>query len=105
MRTTAAPPSWRSPSASLPIDSWWGISVYNAEGYFEKNDRDIYTINSINAVANDDGSFTVQFGGCDAAARNCLPIFPGWNYAVRLYQPRQEVVDGTWTFPQAQPVG
>ena len=88
----------------LPIDSWWGVSVYNAEGYFEKNDRDIYTINSINAVANDDGSFTVQFGGCDGDAPNCLPIFPGWNYAVRLDKPRQEVIDGTWTFPAAEPI-
>jgi hypothetical protein len=88
----------------LPIDSWWGVSVYNAEGYFEKNDRDVYTINSINAVANDDGSFTVQFGGCDDATANCLPIFPGWNYAVRLYLPRQEVIDGTWTFPAAEAV-
>jgi hypothetical protein len=88
----------------LPIDSWWGISVYNAEGYFQKNDRDIYTINSINAVPNDDGSFTIQFGGCDDATTNCLPIFPGWNYAVRLYRPRQVVIDGRWTFPAAEPV-
>ena len=88
----------------LPIDSWWGISVYNADRYFEKNDRDIYTINSLNAVPNDDGSFTVQFGGCDGDAPNCLPIFPGWNYGIRLYRPHQEVIDGTWTFPAAEPV-
>jgi hypothetical protein len=87
----------------LPIDSWWGISVYNPDGYFEKNDRDVYTINSVNAAENDDGSVTVQFGGCDNAAPNCLPIFPGRNYAVRLYRPRQEVIDGTWSFPAAQP--
>jgi hypothetical protein len=30
---------------------------------------------------------------------NCLPIFPGWNYRVRLYRPRKEIVDGTWEFP------
>jgi hypothetical protein len=87
----------------LPIDSWWGISVYNAEGYFEKNDRDIYTINSVNAVANPDGSYTVQFGGDPDTAPNCLPIFPGWNYAVRLNLPRQQVIDVTWTFPAAEP--
>jgi hypothetical protein len=87
----------------LPIDSWWGVSVYNAEGYFEKNDRDIYTINSVNAAANEDGSFTVTFGGCESDAPNCLPIFPGWNYAIRLYKPRREVIDGIWTFPAAQP--
>jgi hypothetical protein len=87
----------------LPIDAWWGIAVYNADGYFEKNDRDVYTINSVNAAANDDGSYTVQFGG--EGARNILPIFPGWNYCVRLYRPHQEVVDGAWVIPKAVPVG
>jgi len=29
---------------------------------------------------------------------------PGWNYLVRLYRPRQEILDGTWKFPQARPV-
>jgi hypothetical protein len=29
---------------------------------------------------------------------------PGWNYTVRLYRPRQEIVDGAWKFPEAQPV-
>jgi hypothetical protein len=89
----------------LPIDAWWGVSVYNAEGYFEHNDRGIYTINSINAVADDDGGYTIQFGGDVGDAPNVLPILPNWNYAVRLYLPHQEVIDGTWTMPEAQPVG
>jgi hypothetical protein len=46
----------------------------------------------------------IQFGGCDGSRANCLPITPGWNYLVRLYRPRAEVLDGSWTFPQAQPV-
>jgi hypothetical protein len=33
-----------------------------------------------------------------------LPITPGWNYIVRLYRPRKEVLDGSWTFPEGQPV-
>ena len=36
---------------------------------------------------------------------NCLPIMEGWNYLVRLYRPRPEVLDGTWTVPGATPVG
>ena len=28
----------------------------------------------------------------------------GWNYTVRLYRPRKEIVDGTWKFPKAEPV-
>jgi hypothetical protein len=30
---------------------------------------------------------------------NCLPIMDGWNYIVRLYRPRSEILDGTWSFP------
>jgi hypothetical protein len=27
---------------------------------------------------------------------------PGWNYTVRLYRPRAEILNGTWKFPEAQ---
>ena len=27
----------------------------------------------------------------------------GWNYAVRLYRPRNEILRGGWKFPEAQP--
>ena len=61
-----------------------------------------YTLNSITAKKDADGLVTVQFGGCDGKAANCLPIFSGWNYMVRLYRPRKEVLDGTWKFPELQ---
>jgi hypothetical protein len=47
-------------------------------------------------------AFAVQFGGCDGKIPNCLPTPPGWNYLVRLYRPRPEVLSGAWTFPEAQ---
>jgi hypothetical protein len=28
----------------------------------------------------------------------------GWNYAARMYQPREEILDGSWTFPVPQSV-
>jgi hypothetical protein len=46
----------------------------------------------------------IQFGGCDGKIPNCLPIMKGWNYAVRLYRPRAEILNGTWKFPEATPV-
>ena len=46
----------------------------------------------------------IQFGGCDGKIANCLPITPGWNYIVRLYRPRAEILDGVYTFPEAQPI-
>jgi hypothetical protein len=89
----------------VPVDGFWSISVYDAEGHFRKNDLNAYTLNSITAKKDTDGSVTVQFGGCDGKVANCLPICPGWNYMVRLYRPRKEVLDGTWKFPEAASVG
>ena len=28
----------------------------------------------------------------------------GWNYTVRLYRPRREILDGRWRFPETRPV-
>jgi hypothetical protein len=86
----------------VPVDGFWSISVYDAEGHFRKNDLNAYTLNNITAKKDADGSVTVQFGGCDGKVANCLPICPGWNYMVRLYRPRKEVLDGTWKFPEAE---
>jgi hypothetical protein len=88
----------------VPVDAFWSISVYNAEGYFQKNAFDAYTLNSVTAKKNADGSVAIQFGGCDGKIPNCLPTMPGWNYMVRLYRPRAEIVNGTWVFPEAQAV-
>jgi len=35
---------------------------------------------------------------------NCIPITPDWSYTIRLYQPRKEILDGTWRFPKPSPV-
>jgi hypothetical protein len=88
----------------VPVDGFWSISVYNAKGYFEKNDLDAYSLNNITAKKGEDGSVDVQFGGCDSKIANCLPIMPGWNYLARLYRPRAEILDGSWKFPEARPV-
>jgi hypothetical protein len=86
----------------VPVDGFWSVSVYNKEGYFAENQRNAYTVNNVTAKPNADGSVTIRFGGEDDSA-NSIAIMPGWNYVVRLYRPRQEILDGTWTFPTAQP--
>jgi hypothetical protein len=86
----------------VPVDAFWSISLYNADGYFAKNDLNAYSLNNITATKGGDGSVAVQFGGCDGKIPNCLPIMAGWNYTVRLYRPRAEILDGSWKFPEAE---
>lgn len=88
----------------VPVDAFWSVSVYNAEGYFEKNPENAYSINNLTAKKKSDGSIAIQFGGCDDKTSNCLPIVKGWNYTVRLYRPRAEILNGKWKFPEPQPV-
>jgi len=85
---------------NVPVDGFWSISLYNAEGYFEKNPYNAYSLNNLTSVKSADGSTVVQFGGCDGKIPNCLPIMKGWNYTVRLYRPRQEILSGKWKFPE-----
>jgi len=87
----------------VPVDGFWSLTVYNSEGYFEPNEYGAYSLNSHTAIKGPDGSVAIQFGGCDGKIPNCLPIAKGWNYTVRLFRPRTEVLDGSWKFPLAQP--
>ena len=85
----------------VPVDGFWSVTVYNSEGYIEANQFEAYSLNSYTAIKSPDGSVTVQFGGCDGKIPNCLPIIKGWNYTVRLFRPRPEILDGRWKFPLA----
>jgi hypothetical protein len=96
---------YRLTAKDVPVDGFWSISVYNAKGYFEPNLRNAYSLNNLTAQKNADGSVAVQFGGCDGKTPNCLPTVGGWNYTVRLYRPRAEILNGNWKFPEPQPVG
>ena len=87
----------------VPVDGFWSVSVYDAEGYYRPNPRNAYSLNNITAKKAEDGSVAIQFGG-ESNTANCLPIVPGWNYTVRLYRPRPAILNGTWNFPEPRPV-
>lgn len=96
--------AYRLTLKDVPVDGFWSVSVYNKDGFYDKNPQNAYTLNDVTATPNPDGSVTVQFGACDGAAKNCLPITPGWNYLVRLYRPRKAILDGSWKLPKLEPV-
>ena len=87
------------------MDGFWSISVYNAKGFFEKN-----ALERLHAQRRHRQAEPGRLGDDPVrrlrAARspNCLPIAPGWNYLLRLYRPRKEILDGTWKLPEAEPV-
>jgi hypothetical protein len=87
----------------VPVDGFWSVTVYNNEGYIEPNQYATYSLNSYTAIKGPNGSVAIQFGGCNVEIPNCLPIMKGWNYTVRLFRPRPEILDGRWKFPLAAP--
>ena len=89
----------------VPVDAFWSVSVYNSRGFFEPNAKDLYSVNSVTGDRNNDGSITVRFvasvGG--DIPPNAIVTPEGWNYLIRFYRPRAEVLDGSWTPPTLTP--
>jgi hypothetical protein len=90
----------------VPVDAFWSVSVYDAAGYFVPNRSGRYSVNSVMATPDADGSVTVRFLPEDTHldVPNAIPVPEGWNLLVRLYRPRQAVRDGSWSLPELRPV-
>jgi hypothetical protein len=95
--------AYRLTVKEVPVDAFWSVTVYTAAGYFNSNELNAYSVNSVTGKKGADGAITIQFGDCSKETPNCLPVSKGWNYMVRLYRPRQEILNGTWSFPAAEP--
>ena len=87
----------------VPVHGFWSVTLYDDKGWMPVNKYNAYSFNNVTAKKDKDGSITIHFGG-DPKADNFLPIVPGWNYIVRMYKPGPEILDGSWTFPNAKPV-
>jgi len=87
----------------VPVRAFWSVIVYDANGFIPENDLGVYSYNNVTAKPNADGSFSIHFGG-DKDQINYIPISAGWNYGIRMYEPGEEIMDGSWTFPKIVPV-
>jgi len=87
----------------VPVDAFWSVTLYDQEGWMPVNKYNAYSFNDVTAKKDKDGSITIHFGG-DPKADNFLPIEKGWNYIVRLYRPKKEILDGSWKFPEPKAV-
>ncbi|WP_370329040.1 DUF1214 domain-containing protein [Mycolicibacterium hippocampi] len=101
-----APGDYELTFKDVPVDAFWSVSVYNADGFFEPNPHGLYSVNSVTGAPNEDGSITVYFSAGSGAADmpNCIITPPGWNYLIRLYRPRAEFFSGAWTAPSLRPI-
>ncbi|GAA0261012.1 DUF1214 domain-containing protein [Haladaptatus pallidirubidus] len=88
---------------NVPVDAFWSVTVYNRDLYLEENKYDAYSVNNVTAERADDGSVTIHFGG-DPDQPNFIYTPDGWHYIVRLYQPRKPIINGSYQFPEAEPV-
>ena len=84
----------------VPVYGFWSVTLYDDKGWMPVNKYNAYSFNNVTAKKIKNGSVTIHFGG-DPKADNFLPIVPGWNYLVRMYKPGPEILNGTWTFPNA----
>jgi hypothetical protein len=84
----------------VPVDGFWSVTVYDKNGFMAKNDLGVNAINNVTGTKGADGSYLLQFGGCDGSVPNCIPVTEGWNYTIRLYRPHPEVIDGSWRAPE-----
>jgi len=69
---------------------FFSITMYDAEGWMF-NEKAI--LNKNNITFNEDGSFDVTFGECGDDAKNNLPITKGWNYVMRVYEPKLDQLE------------
>jgi hypothetical protein len=91
-------------TSDVPVHAFWSVTVYDADGFIPENSMGKYSFNNVTATPNDDGSISIHFGGCEDGRINCVPVTKGWNYVIRMYEPGQEILDGSWTFPAIKPL-
>ncbi len=84
-----------------PVQGFWSITMYNNQQFFVENPINRYKIGQLDQLKyNADGSLDLfiqaSSPGADKEA-NWLPSpTDGFNLILRLYWPREEVINGTW---------
>ena len=96
-------------ASTPPVDGFWSLSVYNAQGALLGSARHSIHSETTGLKRASDGSIRITLAPELALAEqsNWLPIWRGEGVRVvlRLYQPRAAVLDGSWHPPLIVPAG
>jgi hypothetical protein len=100
----------RFPKGQLPpVNAFWSLTMYNTKQAFVQNPIDRYAIGDRDELTSDaDGAVTLYLQhdspGKDKES-NWLPApSDAFNVFMRLYWPKQEILDGTWKIPPIERV-
>jgi len=87
-----------------PVNGFWSLTMYSADGYFIANPINRYAIGNRNQLKyNADGSLDLYFQNLSPGKdkeSNWLPAPSGiFNLCLRMYWPKEEMLNGSWTPP------
>jgi len=93
-----------SKGATPPVDAFWSITLYDAEGFQVGNSLNRFAVSSwMPFKYNQDGSLDLYFQNDSPGAgkeANWLPAPQGpFNLTMRLYAPKSEALTGQWNPP------
>ncbi|WP_084478056.1 DUF1254 domain-containing protein [Nocardia jejuensis] len=89
-----------------PVDAFWSITAYDADGFLIPNSAAIYAIgHQVPVTLDPDGSLNLVVQnadpGPDVPQGNWLPIPAAgpFSLTLRMYSPKDNVIDGSWQVP------
>lgn len=87
-----------------PVQAFWSVTAYDKDGYFIANPINRYAIGDRDRLKfNPDGSLDLYIQGPSSSpdgGSNWLPSGDGpFNLTIRLYWPKQAILDGSWHPP------
>lgn len=90
--------------ATPPVNGFWSVTVYDKDGFLSENPLGRHALGSnSNLRVGEDGDVVISFATekpDDVPAENWLPAPAGpFEVTLRMYWPREEILDGDWSVP------